>query len=193
MPGMDGRIIMLNGTSSAGKTTLAAALQTELVRAGECWIITGLDDFFSKLPPEWIRVGEQHVGEFADAGIAFDVVDGEIVRRVGPIGARVLVAYRSAVGAAARAGLDVIVDEVLLSEQDWHGWVAELDGLDVLWVRVGIDLETVEARERERGDRLIGLARSQLDVVHQFPRYAVEVDTAVMDARAAARAVLAAR
>ena len=188
-----GRIIVLNGVSSSGKTTLAATLQAEFTRLGECWIITGLDDFFSKLPPEWVRVGEQHVGEFADAGIAFDVVDGEVVRRVGPLGTQLLVAYRNAVGAAARAGLNVIVDEVLLSEQDWRGWVAALDGLDVLWVRVGIDVETVEARERARGDRLIGLARSQLGVVHEFPKYGVEVDTAVMDARAAAEAVLAAR
>jgi chloramphenicol 3-O phosphotransferase len=187
-----GRLIILNGVSSSGKTTLASALQAELVRVGECWIVIGIDDFIAKLPPEWVRAGG-HVGEFADAGIAVDVVDGQVEWRVGPIGVQVFGAYRSSVAAAARAGLNVIVDEVIMSEEDWRAWVAELDGLDVLWVRVGIDLETVEARERDRGDRVVGLARSQLGVVHRFPRYGVEVDTAVMDPQSAAAAVLAVR
>jgi chloramphenicol 3-O-phosphotransferase len=60
-----------------------------------------------------------------------EMVDGRIERRVGPFGRTVLAGYRAAVAGMARAGLDVIVDEVLLSAEDWEGWQVELAGLSV--------------------------------------------------------------
>ena len=186
-----GRVVVLNGTSSAGKSTLAADLQARLSAAGECWIVIGIDDMFAKLPAPWVTYGS-HVGAHADEGIAFRRVDGGIERRIGPIGAQVMAGYRGWVASVARAGLGVIVDEVLLSEEDWSAWQADLHGLDVLWVRVECSLDVVEARERARGDRLPGLARSQLDVVHRHPTYGLVVDTAVVGPEAAADIVLAA-
>jgi chloramphenicol 3-O phosphotransferase len=48
-----------------------------------------------------------------------------------------------------------------------------------------------EARERERGDRVVGMARAQYEVVHRFATYAITVDTGVMDPTTAAATVLA--
>ena len=183
---------MLNGTSSAGKSTVASALQAELADCGECWIVIGLDDFLGRLPWAWVTY-DHHVGEHADEGIEFAMVDGEVECHVGPVGERLLVAYRCAVAAVARAGINVIVDEVLLSENAWKSWQEQLVGLDVLWVAVTSDLDVVEQRERDRSDRMIGLARSQHGVVHRHAVYDVRVDTAVMDPAAATAAILAAR
>jgi chloramphenicol 3-O phosphotransferase len=188
---VSGRVIVLNGTSSAGKSTLAEVLQARFAAAGEPWIVIGVDDLFVKLPRDWITIGA-HVGAHGDEGIVFARVDGEIERRIGPVGTRVLAAYRGTVAAVARSGVDVIVDEVLLCEEDWHGWQADLAGLAVRWVRVDCALDVVETRERERGDRLVGLARSQYDVVHRHPRYDARVDTATTGPEAAAAAILAA-
>ena len=55
------QVIVLNGTSSAGKSTLAASLQTQLAEIGECWIIMGVDDFLGRLPWAWVTYGD-HVG-----------------------------------------------------------------------------------------------------------------------------------
>ena len=44
---MAGDVIVLNGTSTAGKSTLAAEMQAQLVAADSCWIILGIDDFQS--------------------------------------------------------------------------------------------------------------------------------------------------
>ncbi len=184
-----GRVVVLNGTSSAGKTTLAMTLQARLASEGDCWIVLGIDDVFLKLPDDWIRMRDW-VGAYAEEGIEFEIIDGEVERRVGPIGTRTLAAYRAWVSAAARTGLNVIVDEVLLDESDWIGWQDELDGLDVIWICVDIALEALEARERARGDRMIGLARSQYDLVHRFPDYGLRVDTDLLDADTAADAVL---
>ena len=106
-------------------------------------MVVALDDFFAKVPFAWVRLGK-HVGTHAEEGIAFEMIDGEIERRIGPIGQSVIAGYQGAVGALARAGLNVIVDEVLLSEHDWDVWQRELRGLDVLWVALDLDLELVE-------------------------------------------------
>lgn len=72
-----GRVLILNGTTSSGKTTLALNLRARFASAGVPWIVIALDDFFPKLPPEWFRIGE-HVGTHAEEGMAFELVDGEI-------------------------------------------------------------------------------------------------------------------
>lgn len=53
-----------------------------------------------------------------------------------------------AVGALARAGNDVIVDEAMFDPAGWAEWVTALEGLAVTWVRVGCDLSVCESRER---------------------------------------------
>jgi chloramphenicol 3-O phosphotransferase len=184
-----GRVIVLNGMTSAGKSTLAKALQRKLAASGEPWIVIALDDFFARVPADWFQIGD-HVGPHAEAGMVFEMVDGGIQRRVGPFGRTVLAAYRAAVGGMARAGLDVIVDEVLLSAEDWDGWQVELDGLDVTWVAVDLALELARQRERARGNRVVGMAAAQCDVVHSFATYDVRVDTGELSPEAAADVIL---
>jgi chloramphenicol 3-O phosphotransferase len=152
--------------------------------------VIALDDYFARVPRDWFRIGD-HVGSRAEDGMVFEMVDGRIERRVGPFGRTVLAAYRAAVGAVARAGLDVIVDEVLLSVEDWQGWRAELDGLDTTWVAVEAALDVVVQRERDRGDRVVGMAAAQFDVVHAFATYDVRVDTGTLTAEQAADLILA--
>ena len=186
-----GRVVVLNGTSSAGKSTLAAALQRRLVADGDCWFVMATDDLFLKLPRSFLKIGA-HAGEHAERGVTFETVDGALTMRMGDVGRAVLSASKAAVRAVAQAGINVIVDEVVLTEREWTEWQAALDGLDACWVRVDLALEVVEERERARGDRQVGMARSQFDVVHRFPTYDVQVDTGVLDPEAAADAVYAA-
>jgi chloramphenicol 3-O phosphotransferase len=182
--------VILNGTTSAGKSTLAVELQAQLGAAGECWLVWGIDDFLAKLPLGWLSYDDE--GEHADEGIRFDRVDGGITFRAGPIGDRLLASYRGTVAAMAHNGLNVIVDEVVLDEAAWLDWVQCLEALPVLWVRVDCPIDVLEAREQERGDRLPGLARSQLATVHRHPTYDLVVDTAASDAAACAARVAAA-
>jgi len=65
-------------------------------------------------------------------------------------------------------------------EDEWADYVACLSGFDVKLVGVFAPLEMLEARERERGDRLIGLARWQFGRVHRDKRYDLEIDTDLM-------------
>lgn len=52
-----------------------------------------------------------------------------------------------------------------------------LKPFEVFMVDVFASLEILEARELQRGDRMIGLARWQYDGVHKDMRYDLEIDT----------------
>ena len=182
-----GGVILLNGTSSAGKTTLAHALVEQFAETGACWIVIGIDDYLGRLPPAWHRIGD-HVGARADDGFVFDLaVPGGI--RVGPVGEQLLAAYRSAVRGAALAGLHVVVDDVALGAGAVDAWNAALAGLDVLRVRVDAAGAVKEAREAARGDRLVGLAQAQGAFVHDGMQYDLTVDTGVDDPASVAASV----
>ena len=151
--------MVLNGSSSSGKTTLALTLQARLAAAGECWMLISTDVMFPLLPQAFFTYGPA-IGEQGSLGLSFQFVGGELERTVGPVGWSILDAYRAWVASTAHAGLNVVVDEVLLTEYDWTDWQAALVGLDVHWVGIDIELDKLEARERERGDRPLGLAPS---------------------------------
>lgn len=185
-----GSVIVLNGPSSSGKTTLAAALQARFAADGECWFVYAMDDYFGKVPSDWVTAGK-HVGVHAEQGVALEIVNGEFQMRMGPIGRQVLAAWRGAVGSAARAGLNVIADDVVLTDDEWHAWQVELAGLDAHWVRVQIALDVLVAREDARGNRMRGHARAQYEDAYRYPAYDAEVDTGVLDPEAAAEAVIA--
>jgi len=171
-----GQVVVLNGTSSAGKSSTAAAFQETRAAVGECWIIVGLDDYLAKLPGEWVEVGSW-VGTRASDGIRLETDGDRAMFRVGEQARRLMLAYRRSIRELALAGLNVVVDEVSLEEDEWRDWCAALQGLDPVWVAVRCDVEVAGARESARGDRAIGLARGQADIVHRFPAYDIELDT----------------
>lgn len=78
----------------------------------------------------------------------------------------------------AGAGAGLIVDEVFMS-----GAVSQrrldsaLTGLQVLWVAVHCDLAVAVASEAARPDRTIGMAASQVGIVHEGVTYDLHVDT----------------
>ena len=92
----------------------------------------------------------------------------------------------------AQAGARIIVDDVFLggaaSQQRWQ---QALGPLRVLWVGVRCDGAVAAAREIARGDRPVGMAASQAEVVHQGVSYDCEVDTTNTEALDCARAIAA--
>jgi chloramphenicol 3-O phosphotransferase len=165
-------IILLNGTSSAGKTTLAKALQDALPAP---YLVIGIDTVVFALPHRyvndaayWQQVYRYTYRDGRISGIAIE-----------PYGDRLVRGMHRAVAGLARCGLDVIVDHVV-SEP---GWPADLDrawaGLDVLRVGVLCPLAVAEERERARGNRTLGWARAHAAVVHAAIRYDLTVDTSL--------------
>ncbi len=173
-----GKVVVLNGTSSAGKTTIATAFRDSRAAVGDFWLLIGIDDVLSKLPAEWLDLGlPTGRGRHAADGLWFEATPAGPALRVGRLCRQLLHIYRSTVANAAHAGLNVIVDDVVIDAQIWHDWQDALTGLDVVWVGVRCELGVVEARERSRGDRVPGMARSQFATVHAAARYDLSIDT----------------
>jgi chloramphenicol 3-O phosphotransferase len=152
------QVIVLNGGSSSGKTAIAMRLQELLPGA---WQRYGIDDLVDALPPE-------------GAGIAFG--DGEV--EVGERFRELEAAWMTGIGAMARAGARVILDDVFLGgAASQERTRAHLSGLHVLWVGVRCDADVAAAREAARGDRIAGMAAAQATIVHEGVAYDLEVDT----------------
>lgn len=168
-------VIVLNGGSSSGKSSLARCLQDILP---EPWLTFSVDDLIAAMPAAM---------QDSDAGIGFGD-DGGVT--VGEEFRRLDVAWSAGVAAMAGAGAGVIVDDVFLGgPTSQERWRTALAGLEVLWVGVRCDPAVAAARESARGDRIGGMAASQATVVHEGVRYDVEVDTTHADVAACARAV----
>src|SRR5436190_22122478 len=142
-----GRVVILNGTSSAGKTTIIDLFLTRRHAIGDCWLSTGVDGCIARLPDAWHRT-PGFDGPWADQGFRLERVEDRLEVRGGEMWQQMLTAYRRTVAVWAHAGFDVIVDEVVLDSAAADGWREVLDGLPVLWVGVRCDLAVSEARER---------------------------------------------
>lgn len=169
-------MVVLNGTASAGKTSLAHAVR---LLAPTMWIEIGQDSFAQNLLDRWVLVTSSGEARRSDGFTFVRHDDGLMTVEVGPVGSRLLRGYRDAVGALAQAGNDVVVDEAKFDNQGWADWSSALHGLSVTWVRVDCDLAVCEERERARTDRtgLRGLARGIYDRVHADAAYDLVVDT----------------
>jgi chloramphenicol 3-O phosphotransferase len=169
-----GRVVILNGGSSAGKTTLGRSLQSALP---DPWLLLGIDLFIWALPPEMVNDSD---------GLA--VRDGVITR--GERFMSLYAGYRIAVAAIARSGINVLLDDLTLDGVvDQQRWNEVLQGLDICWIGVRCAPEIAAEREARRGSRLPGIARRQAESVHEGVHYDVEVDTGVLQPREAMTAI----
>jgi chloramphenicol 3-O phosphotransferase len=167
-------VILLNGPSSAGKTTLSRALQASISHPYLC---VGFDDFvfFSAPRPE--------TDDFTRQGVQMRTTSspGEpksITAVFGPVFRCIMDTMAPAVRTMVDMGNPVIFDHVLHDRGMFESCQRAFDGLAVFTVGVFCPLDILEARERDRGDRVIGRARGLADVVHSFCDYNVVVDTA---------------
>ena len=176
---MPGKIVILNGTSSAGKTTLAAALRDVLE---EPYLHLGIDVFADALPP-----GFRGTVPPADQGILFvspvDAAASGLEIVIGPFFDDVVAGMHRSWAALARCGVNLIADHWLWRQSWLEDSVAALDGLPVLLVGLRCPLEVAEQRERERQDRPLGAARAVFTAIHDPGIYDLEIDTSVIAPR----------
>ena len=171
-------MIILNGASSSGKTTLASAFRDERAAAGEFWLLIGIDDFLSKMPAAWLDLGlATGPGAHAQDGLRFETTSAGLQLKIGATCRRLLHAYHQAAAAAARSGLNVIVDDVVIDDEVLGDWLDVLGELKPTWVGIRCSPEVTAERERRRGDRPVGMTGTQTDSVHRSLLYAFEIDT----------------
>ncbi len=174
------RIVILNGVGSVGKSSVARALQGI---AAEQFLHVCMDTFMDMLPAAYADHPDGFIYETNHEN-GRPVVE----IKTGSIGERLLSGMRHAIAAMAAQGLNLIVDDVV-EERAAADYARLLSPFEAHWVGVFAPLDVLETRERERGDRMIGLARWQFDRVHKNINYDLKVDTSTATPMECARLI----
>lgn len=159
-----GTLIILNGTSSAGKSSILNCLQTRLQ---EPYMSAGIDKFLYMLPPHYLKqpLWDEVMGKSFSAG---------------DLGNQLMSGMHHALKAMILRGNCILADHVLI-ERSWVVELAELfSSLPAYLIGVHCPLDVIEKREKERKDRTLGSAQLQFDVVHRWTHYDLAFDSSTM-------------
>lgn len=150
----NGKVILLNGASSSGKSSIARAVQARIDQPFWHISIDHLRDA-GVLPLDRIRSGEFN---WADMREAF--FDG----------------FERSLAAYLQSGNNLIVEYIVETRERMRGLVKLLGGCDVFFVGVHCNLDELERRELARGDRRVGDARRDYHTIHVHCVYDTQLD-----------------
>jgi chloramphenicol 3-O phosphotransferase len=155
LPLPPGKIIIINGPSSSGKTTLALALQKQLDLP---FIRFSFDLFIDHkaFPSEQIKSGKFSWEQMRPS---------------------IFLGLHQCLPALARAGNNIIFDHIIETKAWLYELVSLVSELDVFFVGLHCSLPELERRELQRGDRPPGDARQDFQTVHSIPTYDLELDS----------------
>lgn len=150
--------ILLNGTSSSGKTSLAKSLQERLPVV---FLNFSIDSILHALPPSDLAA----------------MIQGAPILRGEYRYESLIDAFHAAVAGLLASGSRLIVDNAITRAE----WLIGFDAAvaDHRTFRIGVMCEPDETRRRERarGDRAIGTVDYELPLVHKGMAYDLVVDT----------------
>lgn len=173
-------IILLNGASSSGKSTIAKNLQAIL---DDRYLHIGIDTFIGLMPDKSNQLVNTTVVADGFYWQPIELNDRTIYRIAkGAYGTQINDAYRTTVAHLASCGLNVIVDDVCDGDNEMQIWRTVLQNYDCLLVGVFCDNDVLEQREQARGDRQRNTAIEQSARVHQGIKYDLIIDTTLHSA-----------
>tara|TARA_R100000027_G_scaffold23393_1_gene16952 strand:+ start:11779 stop:12378 length:600 start_codon:yes stop_codon:yes gene_type:complete len=156
--------IVLNGTSSSGKSSIARSIQK---LSAQPVLHASLDTFTDMF--DWTSISEEEKCACHSVGVSN---------------------FHKSLPVLASSKYSLVIDHVF-ERMDWfRDCFAALTGIQTLFVGVHCPLHVLEARERKRGDRRIGLAKIQFDRVHEKKVYDLELDTSLMSSDRCAGTIL---
>jgi chloramphenicol 3-O phosphotransferase len=151
---MEKQIILLNGPSSSGKSTLAKALQALIdEKRNETYVIVSIDDFMKLSTDETIYEDD-----------VFDIS--------GDMCTSALEALKTSSG--------VIIDHVITSERIFRQLTEMLGQYHIHSVHVACPLQVLLEREYARKNRCLGSAESSYTYLFPKDEYDLTVDTSIM-------------
>ena len=175
-----GIIIFLNGTSSAGKTTIALALQ-ELFE--EPFQHLALDQFRDGMPAKF-RGLNSPAGTPGEKGL--NVVPVNVTGnkpyteiRFGEAGIKLLKGMRRAIRALAIEGNNIIIDDIILNQLYLEDYLDVMADQTLYFIGVRCPLAVIQEREARRLGRFPGTAESHFLSCHAHRTYDLEIDTSL--------------
>jgi len=177
-------IVILNGPSAAGKTSIQKEFQKLMY---EPYLAIGLDNFFVGVLPQHYMGGTPTQLNMPKKDVAW----GEFSKKdefpiftlhFGVEGQKVISGMHHAIAAYAKQGNNIIVDYILYRPEWLKELVNVLKDYNVIFVGIDIPLELLEQREKQRATSPVGHARSHFDTVYGPNIYDIKCDTSVLTA-----------
>jgi len=165
-------VIFLMGVSSVGKSSVAKAL---IDKSKEEFIIVGFDHAVLQLDKKYWPGGSDEKEGFyykeieTENGVVPELCHGNV-------GAQFLVKMMADIIQLAKSGQNIILDQVL-SDSEHEQLVTELKDCTFLSVGLKPPLEEVVKREKERGDRKVGIAKALYESFYSGKIFDIEIDT----------------
>ncbi|MBR3505024.1 MAG: AAA family ATPase [Clostridia bacterium] len=159
----DNMLILLNGPSSAGKSTIANELRRRLRPHGADPAVISIDDYMKISTDE--EIWEDDV---------FEVMP-DMCRDI---------------SAALRRGEWVIVDHVITSARIYDALLEAAAGFKMMTVLVTCRLETLLKREKERGNRFAGTAEASFQYLYPREGYDLRIDSEESGPAASAKKIV---
>lgn len=167
-PQKHGTIIILNGPSAAGKSSIQQEFQSLMLP--QLWVKLGIDNLFDKPMPDITLDNLSYWQAKNDIRWVETSTDAEgnniITLFAGLEGEKVAYSMNSAIAAYANQGCNVIVDYIAYKKEWLEDLLYKLRGIKTIWVKVEIPLHVLEEREAARGTSPKGHARSHYASVH---------------------------
>lgn len=148
---MKQNVILLNGPSSSGKSTLSMALQKALqYETGEKYGIVSIDDFLDMTINDAIY--EEDVFKISSklSGAAVDMVSSQ---------------------------KNIIIDHVITSKRIFIQLIKALEFCDIYLINVTCPLQELIRREQKRKNRCLGSAEASLQYLFPQETYDLTIDT----------------
>jgi chloramphenicol 3-O phosphotransferase len=182
------QIILLNGSSSSGKTSICKAFQHLINKP---FLTLGVDTFISMIPQKYLSYGEK-----SQEGCYFlksqNSYGAAVSCNSGPFGDLVFKTAIDVVKTMADNGLNIIIDEVIWSDERMCEYKKILIKHNVLFIKVFCERNSAQERELLRGDREIGLANDQIDKINLMKfQYDLEINTDILSPFESAKKIIA--
>lgn len=166
------QIIYINGPSSSGKTTLAKALQEKLAKP---FLHLSIDKMIGMMPLK-MNCFDNFRETLGFWWKKEGVDSSKVTLKAGPFGKMVSSSFRKVAKSLAEEGHNLIIDDVSFHEELIE-WKEALRPYDTLYVELTCSQEELLAREKERGDRMIGSAAEQAARMSGINGYDIRLDS----------------
>ena len=172
---MSASLIVLNGPSSSGKSSIISALQDLWPRP---LFASGLDVFIGGWPDSHVTFPGDDGSPASESGMRIVQGDGPAPSWIPEYDHEFHTVTRLAHRFWAdmrRDGIDLVIDHVILDAMIREQAKGTL--VDAFWIGVNCDFDELIRRETARGDRFLGFASGTFAVVHNEMTYDLFLDT----------------
>jgi len=192
-PRAKGTIIILNGVSSIGKSSIQKELQDIM---DEPYVAIGIDKMLVGTLPSRCFTGDFLATQAPSNGVEglHGYYEGDENERVyklefGPVCRNLVRGMHRAFAALADERNNLVIDYILYDQQWLPDLVDALYGYDVYFIGLKAPLDVIERREKKRNTSPEGHARAYYDEVHKHKEYDVILDTSDLTPQEAALAI----